>query len=132
MMRKLNGNIRRILGFGRRPGNEGFTLVEIMMVLLVLSVGVLPIAVIQHQARREVSESDRYTQGIQLAQFHLERVKGLGFGAAVADSGSTGEVEWAVQVTNVAFGLDRVEVTTTWQNGNVEESLTIANLLSMR
>ena len=136
MMHKLNANIRRTLGRGRLPGcfpgSEGFTLVEIMMVMMVLAVGVLPIAVIQHQARQEVSESDRYTQGIELAQFHMERVKGMGFGAAAADSGATGNVEWAVRVTNVSFGLDRIEVTTSWQNDGQEESLTIADLVSMR
>lgn len=128
MMSRLRRNIRRKLGFD----SEGFTLVEIMMVLMILTVGVLPIAIIQHQARQEVSESDRYTQGIQLAQFHLERVTGMGFGNALPDSGQTGEVEWAVRVTNVAFGLDRVEVTTSWQNDGQEETLTIADLVSMR
>jgi prepilin-type N-terminal cleavage/methylation domain-containing protein len=131
MMSKLRRNIRRKLGFGR-PEREGFTLVEIMMVLLVLTVGVLPIAVIQHQARQEVSESDRYTQGIQLAQFHLERVTGMGFGNALPDSGRTGEVDWTVRVVNVSFGLDRVEVTTSWRNDGQVESLTIADLVSMR
>ena len=132
MMRKLNERVRRAFASGRLPGRAGFTLVEIMMVLMVLTVGVLPIAIIQHRARQEVSESDRYTQGIELAQFHLERTKGMGFGAAVADSGQTGQIEWAVQVTNVSFGLDRIEVTTSWQNDGQEESLTIADLVSMR
>ena len=134
MMRKLNNRIRRVLGFGRLPGvgRDGFTLVEILMVLMILTVGVLPIAIIQHQARKEVSESDRYTQGIELAQFHMERAKGMGFGNAVADSGATGNVQWSLRVTNVAFGLDRLEVTTRWQNDDVEESLTMANLISMR
>ena len=70
MMRKMNRKIRSLLGTGRLPGLgcEGFTLVEIMMVLMILSVGVLPIAVIQHRARGEVSEADRYTQGIEIAQ----------------------------------------------------------------
>ena len=132
MMRKLNERVRRAFASGRLPGRAGFTLVEIMMVLMVLTVGVLPIAIIQHRARQEVSESDRYTQGIELAQFHLERTKGMGFGAAVADSGQTGQIEWAVQVTNLSFGLDRIEVTTSWQNDGQEESLTIADLVSMR
>ena len=134
MMRKLNGRIRKVLGFGRLPGmdREGFTLIEILMVLMILTVGVLPIAIIQHKARKEVNESDRYTQGIELAQFQMERAKGLGFGNAVADSGAVGNVQWTLTVTNVAFGLDRLEVTTRWQNDDVEESLTIANLVSMR
>jgi prepilin-type N-terminal cleavage/methylation domain-containing protein len=125
MLRKLNNRIPKV-------DRDGFTLVEILMVLMILTVGVLPIAIIQHQARSEVSESDRYTQGIELAQFHMERAKGMGFGGAVADSGAMGQVQWTLTVTNVTFGMDRLEVTTRWQNDGVEETLTIADLVSMR
>ncbi|MEN8007276.1 MAG: type II secretion system protein [Candidatus Krumholzibacteriota bacterium] len=134
MLRRMNRKIRNLLATGRLPGfgNEGFTLVEIMMVLMILTVGVLPIIMIQHRARNEVSEADRSTQAIELAQLHLERTKGMGFGNAVNDAGQTGQIAWAVRVTNVAFGLDRVEVTTTWQNDGVQETLIIADLMSTR
>jgi prepilin-type N-terminal cleavage/methylation domain-containing protein len=130
----MNRKIRNMLATGRLPGcgREGFTLVEIMMVLMILTVGVLPIAIIQHRSRHEVSEADRHTQGIELAQMHLERVKGMGFGNAVPDSGQTGEIAWVVRVTNVSLGLDRVEVTATWQNNGMQESLTVADLVSTR
>jgi prepilin-type N-terminal cleavage/methylation domain-containing protein len=115
-----------------RPGREGFSLVEIMMVLVILSVGVLPIAVIQHRARAEVGEADRHTQAIAVAQMQLERMKSLGFGNIAADNGVSGNVTWVAQVNNVAFGLDRVTVTTTWQNKSVVETLTVSDLVSMR
>ena len=114
------------------PGREGFTLVEIMMVLVILSVGILPVAVIQHRARKEVSESNRYTEGIVIASSQLERIKGMGFGNAAADSGAAGNVNWVARINNVAFGLDRITVTASWQNDNVVESLTVTDLVSMR
>ena len=134
MMSRLNRKIRNTLAGGRLPGygREGFTLVEIMMVLMILTVGVLPIAVIQHRSREQVSEADRHTQGIEVAQMHLERTKGMGFGNAVPDSGQAGQIAWTVRVNNVALGLDRVEVTVTWQNDGLQESLTIADLMSTR
>jgi prepilin-type N-terminal cleavage/methylation domain-containing protein len=134
MLRRIYRKIRGIPADGRlsAPGREGFTLVEIMMVLMILTVGVLPIAVIQHRSRAQVSEADRATQAIQLAQMHLERTKGLGFGNAVDSAGQTGQINWAVTVTNVAFGLDRVQVTTTWQNDGAQETLTISDLMSTR
>ncbi len=118
----------------RSPGfeREGFTLVEILVVLMILSVGVLPVAVLQHRARKEVSESDRYTEGIILASSQLERIKGMGFGVAAADSGDVGHVNWVANVTNVSFGLDRIVVTTSWQNDGVVESLSVTDLVSMR
>ncbi len=134
MMQKMNRKIRRLLASGRLPGfgREGFTLVEILMVLMILTVGVLPIAIIQHRSRAQVSEADRATQAIEIAQLHLERTKGMGFGNAVASNGQAGQITWAVTVTNVSFGLDQVRVTTTWQNDGLQETLTIADLISTR
>ena len=134
MMCKMNRNFRNMLATGRLPGcgRDGFTLVEIMMALMILTIGVLPIAVIQHQARRDVSEADRHTQGIQIAQMHLERIKGMGFGNTVAEAGQLGNVAWTVQVTNISFGMDRIDVTTTWETDRGQQSITISDLVSLR
>ena len=115
-----------------RGDRQGFTLVEIMMVMVILAVGVLPIAVIQHQARREVNDADRQTQAIAVAQTQLERMKSAGFGLAVAGNGTVGQVTWASQVQNVSFGLDRLTVTASWRNKNVIETLVVSDLVSMR
>jgi prepilin-type N-terminal cleavage/methylation domain-containing protein len=134
MMSRLNRRIRKMLAVGRLSGfgREGFTLVEILMVLMILSVGVLPIAVIQHRARQQVSESDRVTQAIEIGQMQLERIKGMGFGNGVAEQGQVGQITWNTTVTNVSFGMDRVEVTVAWNNDGRQETLTMANLVSMR
>jgi len=134
MLSRMNRKIRRALAAGRMSGfgREGFTLVEIMMVLMILTVGVLPIAVIQHRSREEVSEGDRHTQAIQVAQMQLERIKGMGFGNMANEQGQAGQIAWTATVNNVAFGLDRVQVTATWQNNGLQESLTVADLVSTR
>lgn len=134
MLRQLNRHLRRLRRAvrGTRPGREGFSLVEIMIVLMILSVGVIPIAVVQHQARREVAEADRYTEAMNIAQAQLERVKGMGFGNVVAENGVQGSFAWQVQVVNVAFGLDRLDVTVTWNTSNTAETMTVSNLVSMR
>lgn len=132
MLNKLNQHWHKFMNRGPALGREGFTLVEIMMVLMILSVGILPIAVIQHRARQEVNEADRYTEGITIASAQLERIKGMGFGNAAPDSGASGNVDWVANIDNVGFGLDRIVVTASWQNGTVVESLTITDLMSMR
>ena len=134
MLRRMNAALRNFLGHGRLPlpGNGGFTLVEIMMVLMILSVGVLPIAMIQHRARREVTESDHYTRAVTVAQAQLERIKGLGFGNAANEAGVEGAVNWNSTITNVGFGLDRIEVTVVWQEGGDAVTMTFADLVSLR
>lgn len=134
MMLLLHKKIQKFLGRGKagRRDREGFTLVEIMMVLLILSLGILPIAVIQHQARREVSESDNFTRAITVAQGQIEWIKGLGFGNATADTGVIGNIAWTSTITTVSTGLERIEVTAHWQSQDQMEQLTIADLVSIR
>jgi len=134
MMSKLNRKIRNMMATGRLRafGREGFTLIEIMMVLMILTLGVLPIAVIQHRARDQVSEADRATQAMEVGQMHLERISGMGFGNLVAGNGKVGQITWNATVTNVSFGMDRVEVTVSWNNDGFQESITMADLVSMR
>jgi hypothetical protein len=93
---------------------------------------VLPIAVVQHHARREVNEADRHTQAIAVAQMQVERLKSQGFGNIVNENGVNGNITWVAQIANVSFGLDRLTVTATWQNKAAVESLTISDLVSMR
>ena len=59
-------------------------------------------------------------------------MKGLGFGNAATDTGEVGGVKYMTSVTNVSFGLDRLEVTVSWQDGAQESSLTLADFISMR
>jgi len=128
MLRELSRRFRRTM----RQGREGFSPVEMLMVMMILAVGVVPIAVVQHRARREVTEADRHTDALNVAQSQLERITGMGFGVAVADSGMTGNITWRADVTNVSFGLDRVQVTATWQTSGSTETLTVSDLTSMR
>ncbi|MFO7608642.1 MAG: prepilin-type N-terminal cleavage/methylation domain-containing protein [Candidatus Krumholzibacteriia bacterium] len=131
MRRDLERRLRRLL---RRPraARAGFSLVEIMIVLVILAVGVLPIAVVQHHARREVVEADRHTEAIALAQAQLERLKALGQGNIVAQNGVQGTFAWQAQVANLDFGLDRIDVTVTWNTANAAETLSVSDLVSNR
>jgi prepilin-type N-terminal cleavage/methylation domain-containing protein len=116
----------------RLRARAGFSLIEIMVVLLILAVGVIPIAVVQHQARREVTEADRHTDAIVFAQGQLERLKAMGFGNVVPDSGVVNNITWTSRVNNVSFGLDRIDVIATWGSGRDQQTLVVSDLVSMR
>ena len=114
------------------PGRDGFSLVEMLVVMMILAVGILPVAIVQHMARREVVKSDLYTEAVIVSQSQLERLKGMGFGNAVPDSGIAGRITWTARINNVSFGLDRIDLITTWQSKDGQETLTISDLVSMR
>jgi prepilin-type N-terminal cleavage/methylation domain-containing protein len=115
-----------------RPDRDGFSLVEMLVVMMILAVGILPVAIVQHQARREVVKSDLYAQAITVSESQLERLKAMGFGNAAPDSGVAGRITWNAQVTNVAFGLDRIDVTATWRSKDGVETLVMSDLVSLR
>jgi len=132
MMQRIQAVWRFWRSRGPVVSRAGFSLIEILMVLLILSVGILPMAIVHHRARREVTEADQYTQALAVAQSQMERIKGMGFGNAAADSGQEGIIKWECSVTNVTMGLDRIEVTSSWQGQGGEETLMVADLVSLR
>ncbi len=100
---------------GRRwTGIRGFTLVEVLVAVLVLSVGVLGVAGLTLGVARESRRSARETARTLAAQRALDSIRRVGF-AGAADGRSTllldGE-EWTVtwQVVREAAGLKRVDV----------------------
>ena len=115
-----------------RPDRDGFTLIEIMVVMVILVIGILPLAMVQNRAREDVRESDRFTQAITLAQEQLEQMKGQGFGNAAADSGTVGQVDWESRVSLIAFGLERIEVEVSWQDVQGNRSMVLADMVSVR
>jgi prepilin-type N-terminal cleavage/methylation domain-containing protein len=115
-----------------RPARDGFTLVEVLVVLVIITIGILPLALVQTRARQEVSEADRFTQAMAVAQERLEWSKGLGFDAAASDSGQVGAVFWRTAVDSVDFGLNRVRVTVIFPQGGIDDTLSVASLVSMR
>lgn len=116
----------------RGPDHDGFTLVEVLVVMVIITIGILPLVLVQSRARQEVTEADRFTQAMTVAQERLEWSKGLGFAAAVPDSGSRGSVAWRTEVEDVDLGLRRVSVTVVFSQGTTPDTLQMASLLSMR
>lgn len=129
-MRTLNP-IRRLLARSRRR-DDGFTLVEVLVVMVILAIGILPLALVQSRARAEVQEADNYTRAVTIAQRELEWVKGQGFAAAAPDSGLESGVAWRTQVTDVDVGLRRIDVSVVFNQGALPDTLRMTSLLSMR
>jgi len=114
------------------PGRDGFTLVEVLVVMVIMAIGILPLAFIQTRARSEVQESDNYTRAVTVAQHRLEWTKGLGFAAAAPDSGTQDGVVWRTDLADVDLGLRRIDVTVIFNQGATPDTLQMTSLLSMR
>jgi len=116
----------------RRTPERGFSLVELMVVLVVLAIGLLPLAFVQTRAQQEVVDSGRSTEALALAQLQMETAKSQGFGVAVSDTGNVGNYQWIQDVQNVSFGLDQVSVTVSWSERGRPMNVAVINRVSMR
>lgn len=130
-MKRFLDSLRRKLTAAAN-NRRGFTLVEVLVVLVIIAIGIMPLALVQTRARQEVTESDRYTRAVTLAQRQLEWTKGMGFNAAVSDSGYVGDLAWRTRVEDVDIGLRRVAVVVTFTQGAQADTLRMASLLSLR
>lgn len=101
-------------GTPRRRGSHGFSLVEVLLAVLLLSVAVLSVAGLAAGVARESRRSARETARTLAAQRTLDSVRRAGFEravdgrATVALDGRRWTVTWAV--TREAPGLKRVAV----------------------
>ena len=112
--------------------NAGFSLVELMVVLVILAIGLLPLALIQTRAQQDVFESGQYSEALQVAQLQMESAKSQGFGNAVTDSGVVDAYTWRTTVNNVSFGLDQIVVEVQWNEKGRQRNIQIMDRVSFR
>ena len=111
----------------------GFTLIELMVVLVILTIGLLPLALVQTRAQQDVFESGQFSDAVQVAQLQMESAKSLGFGNIVVDSGTVdGVYAWDRQVVNVSLGLDQITVNVNWMEKGDPQTVAITDMISFR
>lgn len=111
----------------------GFTLIELMVVLVILTIGLLPLALVQTRAQQDVFESGQFSDAVQVAQLQMESAKSLGFGNIPSDSGMVDAVyNWNRQVTNVSPGLDQISLNVSWSEKGKPRNVLFRNLIARR
>jgi prepilin-type N-terminal cleavage/methylation domain-containing protein len=113
--------------------NAGFSLVELMVVLVILTIGLLPLALVQTRAQQDVFESGQFSEALHVAQMQMEEVKSQGFNNAASDSGMVDNVySWRTNVNNIGTGLNRVTVQVSWNEKGQIRNVQVVDLMSFR
>jgi prepilin-type N-terminal cleavage/methylation domain-containing protein len=110
----------------------GFSLVELMVALVILTIGLLPLAFVQTRAQQDVFDSGRHTEALAIAQLQMEETKSLGFGAAQPDTGQVDSYTWIRDVQNISNGLDQITVTVNWNERGDPRTVRLINRISFR
>ena len=115
----------------------GFTLIEIMIALVVLSVGLIALAGLQISAIRGNSFSKRMTTAVSIANDRIEQIKNTPY-ANIQSEPSTqvtaSNLNFARQVTvtnnNPLPNTKTINVTVTWKDGSKSYMVPISTVIS--
>ena len=115
------------------PAQDGFTLIEVMVALAIMSIGVLSIGIAQLSALRLSSMSNRLSQAMYLAEEQMEIFRSMPWGptfsAAVVDfpdpqgpitpvQGDSAQFSrsWTLTPNAPPHGLTEITITVVWNN----------------
>jgi type IV pilus assembly protein PilV len=116
---------------------EGFTLIEIMIALVVLSIGLIALAGLQISAMRGNTLSKRMTTAVSIANARIEQIKNMPY-ANIQSESSTQVTESNMTFTRqVTVSNDipvantkTVNVTVTWKNGAKSYTVPISTVIT--
>jgi type IV pilus assembly protein PilV len=115
---------------------EGFTLVEIMIALVVLSVGLVALAGLQISAIRGNAFSKRMTTAVSVANTRIEQIKNMPY-ANIQPESSTQITESNINFTRQVTVTNNsplpntktVNVTVTWKEGSKSFTVPISTVI---
>ncbi len=86
---------------------RGFTIVEVLVAVLILSVGLLALAGTAGLVTRMIGQGDRYTEAATLANRQMETLRSQTCASMVGGSTTVGRFRVSWTVTSVASGKGR-------------------------
>jgi len=110
--------------------NSGFTLIEVLVAMVILSVGLLGTAALITGIINSNKLSNRITTATVLAQDKMEEIKGAGYAGAEAGEEPYGGVNFPLykRITDVALanpsaGMKKITVTVYWDSDSSQVEL---------
>jgi len=115
---------------------KGFTLVEVMLAVCILSIGLLAIASMHVSSIDANSGSRRLTEAMNYAQDKLEELQTLSYSDDMLKSGDQTEanppdgytVEWNVSVDNPFEDAKLITVTTSWLDASEAKATQLSSV----
>jgi type IV pilus assembly protein PilV len=116
---------------------EAFTLIEIMIALVVLSVGLVALVGLQISAIKGNAFSKRMTTAVTIANARLEEIKNTAYANIQSESStqvSASNMNFTREVTvnndSPVLNTKTVNVTVTWKDGSKSHTVPISTIIS--
>jgi type IV pilus assembly protein PilV len=116
---------------------EGFTLIETMIALVVLSMGLIALAGLQASAMRGNTLSKRMTTAVSIANARVEQIKNMPYAniqsessTQVTESSMTFTRQVTVSDNSLITNTKTVNITVTWKNGSKSYAVPISTIIS--
>jgi type IV pilus assembly protein PilV len=126
--------MRRKLAMGH---DEGFTLIELMITLVILSVGLIALAGLQITAVKANAFSKRMTAAIAVAEARIEQLKDMPYAnvqsespTPVVASGMNFTRQVTVTTNSPVPNTKTIQVTVTWTEGSKSHVVPISTIIN--
>lgn len=123
----------------RRPaprGAAGFSLVEVLFALTILSIGLMALAGLIPFSTSKVSSSRSLTNASTAGEARLEDLKAGGYNGADLAAGTHHDTQgrytrtWVVQDNVPVTGSKRIDLTVSWTSGHGAQSLRMSTFVT--
>ena len=120
-----------------KAGSDGFTLIEIMITLVILSIGLLSLVGLQVSAIKGNTNSKRMTTAVSIAEKKIEQIKNSPYDNIQSESTqqvSEGGINFTQQVTvttnNPLQNTKKIDITVSWKGGSKSYSVPLSTIIS--
>ena len=109
---------------------KGFTLLEVIMAISILTIGLLAVASMQGAALRGDAFAQSRTEGVTLGQDKLEELLTLPFDGLTSGNYNAGDynIEWDVAAGTVA-NTKEITVTVTYRGKQINQLICVRSML---
>ena len=118
----------------KKHGEQGFSLVEVLITLFIFAVGVLAVALLLDMSIQKNASARLMSEATEIAQYQMEKLMGASYRDTELDASSSPygpntigkhSVSWAVQEDLPMPDMKTISLTVAWNDRGVAKSFTV-------
>ena len=129
--------LQKPMSISKKHGEQGFSLVEVLITLFVFAVGVLAVALLLDMSIQKNGSARLMSEATEIAQYQMEKLMGASYRDSELDASSSPfgpntigkhSVSWAVQEDLPMSGMKTISLTVAWNNRGAAKSFTVDSI----